>query len=102
MPKKLYVGNLPFKATEEGVKDLFSQYGEVTSVNIVKDPMSGRARGFCFVEMENADEAASALNDKEFEGRQIKVDLARERQPRRERGGFSGGRGGDFNSRNRW
>lgn len=100
MPKKLYVGNLSFKATEEAVKDLFSQHGEVSEVKIITDPMSGRSRGFCFVEMENADEAASALNDKEFEGRPIKVDFARERQPRRERSSFGNNRG--FGNRNRW
>ncbi len=99
MPKKLYVGNLSFKATEESVKGLFSQYGDVSSVSIITDPMTGRARGFCFVEMDNAEEAAGALNEKVFEGRPIKVDLARERAPR-ERDNNRGGYGRREN--NRW
>jgi RNA recognition motif-containing protein len=117
MPKKLYVGNLSFNATEESVRTLFSQYGEVVSVNIPKDQMSGRPRGFCFVEMENADEAISALNGADFEGRPLKVDVAQER-PRRDSGsrggggggggyrggnrGGGGGGGGGWNNRDRW
>jgi cold-inducible RNA-binding protein len=90
MPKKLFVGNLSFTSTEESIRALFSQHGEVLSVKIPTDQMSGRPRGFCFVEMENADEAMSKLNNVEFEGRTLKVDLAQERAPRKE-GGFGGG-----------
>jgi len=102
MSKKLYVGNIAFSTTEESIRALFGQYGEVLSVKIPTDQMSGRPRGFCFVEMENADEAIKALNETTHEGRQIKVNVAMERQPRdrdegRSRGGF-GGKGG----RDRW
>jgi RNA recognition motif-containing protein len=91
--KKLYVGNLEFKATEQEVRELFSQYGEVQSVNIISDIHTGRPRGFCFIEMENADAAISNLNGADFKGRPLKVNEARERAPR-ERGGSYGNRGG--------
>jgi RNA recognition motif-containing protein len=103
MPKKLYVGNLPFAATEDSVKNLFSQYGEVTSVTLVNDPATGRPRGFGFVEMENADAAMAELNGKQFEGRQLKIDLARERTDRGGGGGY-GDRprgGGGYGNRSR-
>lgn len=87
MPKKLYVGNLPFSATEEAVKELFSQYGEIVSVRIVTDQATGRSRGFCFIEMENADRAIAELNETEFEGRSLKVNEAHERKPRHSGGG---------------
>ena len=106
MSKKLYVGNLSYSATEESVRDFFAQHGEVTSVKIISDPENGRSRGFCFVEMENAEEAMNALNNQEFEGRALKIDLARERQPRSGGGGggFGGGQrggGGNFRGGNR-
>jgi RNA recognition motif-containing protein len=104
MPKKLYVGNLSYSATEESVRDFFAPHGEVTSVKIISDPESGRSRGFCFVEMENAEEAMNALNNQDFEGRPLKIDLARERQPRTGGGGggFGGGqRRGGFGGGNR-
>lgn len=79
MPKKLFVGNLPFSSKEDSIKELFSKYGEVLSVKIPTDRLSGRSKGFCFVEMENADEAVSELNNYLFEGRNIKVDFAQDR-----------------------
>ncbi len=91
MAKKLYVGNLPFTITEEELTELFSQYGEIKSVSVIKDQYSGRPRGFAFVEMENADEAANALNGKDFGGRALTVNEAREKEPRAERGGTGGG-----------
>ena len=97
MPKKLYVGNLSFSSTEDSIRTLFSQHGEVVSVKMPTDQMTGRPRGFCFVEMENADEAMSKLNNVEFEGRTLKVDLAQERAPRSGGGGgggYGGGNGG--------
>jgi nucleolin len=99
MPKKLYIGNLPFTATEEAVKTFFGQVGEVTSVNLISDTYTGRPRGFGFLEMENADQAVTDLNGKDFEGRPLKVSIAREREERGGRGGFGGGGhrgGGDF------
>lgn len=78
----LYVGNLPWSTTETQLKDLFSQHGEVTSVNIIQDRDTGRSRGFGFVEMEQgADEAVQNLNGHDLQGRNIKVNIAK---PRRE------------------
>ncbi|MBV9344246.1 MAG: RNA-binding protein [Gammaproteobacteria bacterium] len=87
---KLYVGNLPFTATEEGVRALFAAHGAVEKVSLITDRDTGRPRGFGFVEMSNADasRAMQALNGKDFEGRALKVNEAQER----ERSG--GGRGG--------
>ena len=89
MAQKLYVGNLPFSATEDEVRDLFSQHGEVHSVNLISDRETGRPRGFGFVEMENADAAIDALNGQDFGGRTLNVNVARERT-----GGGGGGGGG--------
>jgi cold-inducible RNA-binding protein len=80
MAQKLYVGNLPFSVTSDDLQGLFSQHGEVHSVNLVTDRETGRPRGFAFVEMANADAAIDALNGQEFEGRTLNVNVARERQ----------------------
>ncbi|MDD5672730.1 MAG: RNA-binding protein [Chitinivibrionales bacterium] len=109
MGKKLYVGNLSWGATEEAVRNLFAQYGAVTSVSIITDRETGRSRGFAFVEMEGADEAIAALNGKEFDGRALKVNEAQDK-PRTggggggSRGGYGGGGGGgrDGGRRDRW
>ncbi|WP_027369410.1 RNA recognition motif domain-containing protein [Desulfovermiculus halophilus] len=81
MSKKMYVGNLPFSSTEDDLRDLFSQYGEVQSANIIYDRETGRSRGFGFVEMaeESADSAMEALNGNEFGGRTLRVNEARPR-----------------------
>jgi RNA recognition motif-containing protein len=84
--KKLYVGNLPWSITEDQLRDMFAQHGEVHSVSIISDRETGRSRGFGFVEMENADAAMEALNNTEIGGRPLRVNEARERAPRR--GGF--------------
>ncbi len=84
MPVQIYVGNLPYSMTEDSLRELFGPFGEVTSTKIIKDRLTDRSRGFGFVEMENKDEAESAIqkNDgTEVEGRNLKVNLAR---PRRE------------------
>lgn len=89
----IYVGNLPFNATEDEVKDLFTPFGNVTSVALIKDKMTGQPRGFGFVEMSDdneAQKAITALNGKEFKNRAMVVNAAR---PREERG-FGGGGGG--------
>lgn len=86
MAKKIYVGNLSYQTTEEGLRNLFANYGEVQSVNIIMDHQTGRARGFGFVQMEHdesADAAIEALNGAELDGRQLKVNEAFDR-PRRE------------------
>ena len=80
---KLYVGNLTWDATQEEVRDLFSQHGEVKSVNLINDKETGKARGFGFVEMENADVAQQALDGQDFKGRALKISEARERQTTR-------------------
>ena len=89
---KLYVGNLPFSATEDAVRALFSKHGTVDKVSLITDRETGRPRGFGFVEMPNADasRAMQALNGADFDGRPLKVNEAQER----ERGGGGGGGGG--------
>ena len=79
---KIYVGNLSWNADESDLRDAFSAHGEVTSVQIITDRESGRSRGFAFVEMANdaeAKDAISAVNDKEIDGRQVKVNEAKPR-----------------------
>lgn len=94
--KKLYVGNLPFTATEAEVTELFEKYGTVHSVALITDRDTGRPRGFGFVEMdpEAADAAIEALNGYEMAGRALNVNEARERPRRSGYGGGGGGRGG--------
>jgi RNA recognition motif-containing protein len=86
MSKNIYVGNLPFSATEDTVRSAFARYGEVTSVKLINDRETGRPRGFGFVEMSSgADEAIQALNGSDFGGRTMKVNEARPREERRPR-----------------
>jgi RNA recognition motif-containing protein len=83
--KTLYVGNINYQATEEDLKPLFSEYGEVISVKIINDRETGRSKGFGFVEMESgADTAVEELDGKEFQGRRLRVNEARPRAPRGE------------------
>lgn len=79
---KLYVGNLPFTATEEAVRALFSKHGTVETVTLISDRDTGRPRGFGFVEMSNADasRAMQALNGTDFDGRALKVNEAQDRE----------------------
>ena len=89
MATNIYVGNLPFSTSSEEIRDLFSTYGTVESVNLITDRETGRLRGFGFVEMSSGgEEAIAALHQHELDGRQLTVNLARprqerERQPRR-------------------
>jgi RNA recognition motif-containing protein len=86
MSKKIYVGNMNYSTTENDLEELFAQYGSVLNVNIITDRITNQSRGFAFVEMEDseaADTAISEINDMEFKGRQLKVNEARERKPRR-------------------
>ena len=104
MTKRIYVGNLSYSATEEEVRDMFSPHGEIVSVAMITDRETGRFRGFCFVEMEDAaaDAAVEALNDLDVGGRALRVNEAR---PREERGGGQGGgQGGGYRDRGsrRW
>ena len=89
----IFVGNLSYTTDEDAIRALFEPHGEVTSVNVIKDRETGRARGFAFVEMSNNEEARAAIaaiNDTDLDGRTIKADEARERTDRR--GGGGGGR----------
>jgi len=95
----LFVGNLPFGASEEALRDLFVPFGEVQQVRIMTDRVTGKSRGFAFVEMaqEDAEKAMASLNGKDFGGRALTVNEAR---PRPERsGGF--GSGGGFGGKHR-
>lgn len=97
MAKKLYVGNLSYSTTEGSLSELFGELGEVVSVNLITDRISGRSKGFAFVEMAEYDAAQNAinqLNGKEVDGRTIKV--AEARPKREDRGGYGGG------GRGRW
>ena len=101
MATRLFVGNLPYSATDDSLKDLFAQAGTVSSANVVIDRQTGRSRGFGFVEMssdEEAQNAVSTLNGKDVDGRAIVVNEARAREERPRGGG--GGRPGGFRSRN--
>jgi len=86
---QIYVGNMNYRTTEEDINSLFSQFGEVESVKLISDRETGRAKGFGFVTMNDdaaAKEAIEALNEKEFEGRTLRINEAkpREERPRRE------------------
>lgn len=110
--KKLFVGNLPFSTTEDDLREIFSQYGELVSVSLLTDKFSGRSKGFGFVEYtteEAAQAAIEALHGSDLNGRDMVVNVAKPRAPREDRGGFKprrfdnnrgggynrGGRGGD-------
>lgn len=110
MGKKIYVGNLPFNATEDAVRSLFEPHGTVLSVSLITDRETGRPRGFGFVEMESgAAEAIAALDGSDFGGRNLRVNEAQDRRsgpgggggggfggPRRSFGGGGGGGGGGY------
>ena len=106
---RLFVGNLSFQTGENDLQDYFAQAGAVTSVNLMLDKMTGRSRGFAFVEFATAEEAQKAIeqfHDKDFQGRKITVNVARPREdrpPRSDRGDrFSGGGGGGGERRERY
>ncbi|MDR0339329.1 MAG: RNA-binding protein [Desulfovibrio sp.] len=87
MSKSLYVGNLPWSATEDEVRDLFAPHGTVNSVKLISDRETGRARGFGFVEMEDSDAtgAVEALDGTSFGGRTLRVNEAQPKAPRQPR-----------------
>ena len=95
MGRKLYVGNLPYSADQQTLQDTFSQCGTVDSVNLITDRDTGRSKGFAFVEMSSGGEAQKAiqqLNGFSLDGREIKVNEAKPRAPRENRGGGRGNR----------
>src|SRR5262245_65353680 len=92
MSKNLYVGNMSISTTEDQLRQLFSQYGTVTKVQLIMDRETGRPRGFAFVEMSDGGDAAiAATNGMQLDGRTLTVNEAK---PREDRGGGGGGRGG--------
>jgi RNA recognition motif-containing protein len=95
--KKLYVGNLTYRVGSSELEQLFSQFGNVQSAEVISDRDTGRSKGFGFVEMSNDAEARAAidaLNDQEHDGRRLTVNEARPREPRAGGGGGGGWRGG--------
>ena len=104
MSSKLYVGNLPFTAQEDDIRDLFATYGEVLSVALISDRETGRPRGFAFVEMNEAGarSAQEALDGKDFQGRSLRINEAQERAPRPSGGGGGGGYGDRNRQSKRW
>ncbi len=112
MGSKIYVGGLPYAATEQQLSDLFAQHGTVASARVITDKFTGQSRGFGFVEMsasEDAQKAIAALNGTQMDGRTLTVNEARPQEPRTGggggRGGFGGGGGGGRSgggNRGRW
>lgn len=105
MGKKLYVGNLPFSATDQILSDTFAQCGTVESSRIIIDRDSGRSKGFGFVEMSTeaeAQDAISKFNGADYDGRAMTVNEAKPMVPRENRGGFGGGNRDHGGRGNRW
>ncbi len=99
MGRKLYVGKLPYSVNQQSLQDTFSQCGTVESVNVIMDRDTGQSKGFAFVEMSSDSEAQKAiqeLNGSSLDGREIKVNEAKPKAPRDNRGGggYGGGGGG--------
>ena len=96
MGKKIYVGNLPYSATESGLAATFGEFGTTESVKVITDRETGRSKGFAFVEMstdEEAQKAISALHGRDLDGRAMNVSEAKPMEPRDNRGGGGGGGG---------
>ena len=106
--RKMYVGNIPYDATEEDLRNLFSEYGEIESLKIIQDKYTGRSRGFGFIEMaeeKDAREAIEKLNGKDFMEKTLKVSEARPQQKRNgwnRGGGYGGGYGGGRSTGRGW
>ena len=94
-PKKLFIGSLPFSATEEQLRDLFSPHGDIIDLKIIIDRYTGQSKGIAFIEYstaEQAEAAISAVHESEMDGRKLVVNVARPPRPRQDRG-FGGGQG---------
>jgi RNA recognition motif-containing protein len=103
MSKKLYVGNLPYSATDQTLADTFAECGTVQSAKVIMDRDTGRSKGFAFVEMSTDSEAAESIsrfNGSQMDGRAINVSEAKPQAPREGGGGGGRGGGGGFNRRN--
>lgn len=95
----IYVGNLNYQTTDEDVRQLFAQFGTVSSAKVITDKFTGRSKGFAFVEMADNNEGNNAINgtnNQDFQGRPLKVNEARPREERPRGGGFGGGGGGGY------
>jgi cold-inducible RNA-binding protein len=102
--KKMYVGNIPYNATEEDLRGLFSEYGEVESLKIIQDQFTGRSKGFGFIEMVNEEDAKKAiatLNGKDFNGKSLTVAEARPQQKQQSFNKRGSGYGGGGSGRGR-
>ncbi len=105
MGRKLYVGNLPYSATEEALSEKFAEFGAVESAKLIIDRDTGRSKGFGFVEMGSDAEAQAAidgLDGQDYDGRPMKVNEAKPQEKRTGGGGGAGGRGGYGGGGNRW
>jgi cold-inducible RNA-binding protein len=109
MAKKLFIGGLSWDTTDDGLRQAFASYGEITEAKVITDRDTGRSRGFGFVtfaQNEDAKSAISKMDGTSLDGKTIKVNEAQEKSPRsggRSGGGFGGGRGGDRGGgRDRW
>lgn len=106
MTNKLYVGNLSYQTSNDSLQDFFTQFGQVSEAVVIEDRQTGRSRGFGFVTFSTAEEAkaALALDGQELDGRELRVNIAAEREGGRSgggnRGGYRGGQGGG--GRGRW
>src|ERR1043165_8773882 len=101
---RLFVGNLSYQTAENDLQDYFSQAGAVTSVNVMLDKMTGKSRGFAFIEFASLDEANKAIeqfHNKEFQGRALTVNIARPREERPQQQRWGGGRDGGYERRER-
>jgi len=101
--KTIYVGNIPFSSTKQDVEQLFEKHGSVHSVKFINDRISGKFRGFGFVEMDDddADKAIESLDGYEMDGRNLKINEAKGRKPPRQDRGDGGGGGGGYNRNQR-
>lgn len=105
MATKLYVGGLSYSTTEDELREYFSQAGNVSSAAIIIDKMTGRSKGFGFVEMSTEEEMSSAIsmfNGKEFGGRTLTVNEAKPQEDRPRTGGFNGGNRGGYDGGRRF
>lgn len=105
MSTKLYVGGIPYTSTQDGLRDAFAQAGSVVSASIIIDKMTGRSKGFGFVEMTNEEDAKRAIemwNGKDFEGRTLTVNEARPMQPRSSRREFGGDSQNSYGGQQSW
>jgi len=103
-PTRLFVGNLSYQTMENDLQDYFAQAGVVTSVNLMMDKMTGKSRGFAFIEFANQEEANKAIeqfHNKEFQGRALTVNIARPREERPQQQRWGGNRGDDYEHRER-